>query len=1244
MYGNPYSVSSVKIGTNSGASDTDAPGFNISEFSGLTPKKCKINIDFTVGRTNSSGRINLSVPLFAKRGESASAIGGTAVCINNDGNIVFYGDDTGISMKTDSWQSFSISIDTATGIAYLYSDKKKVASKYLGEIKGIDSLDFNFPNIGASAWYVDSIAVHTSDSFPQYSDSDINKIINIYFDGLETNKVYSADNVSYVNFSDSLKNVFKMEADDGLFGKNKGDIALGITNTSDKVGVLKFSSGSSDERYHALKLVPENPQMTSDDTYVFETQLAVQSLNCTKTVKASAYSGKSDNAELTSLIQLGANGTVSIFGSPLKDNGTNIKLVPKKWYDIKIVINPSNGQSDNKYSVYWDGRLLADNLSFNVNGKSTTRFNGFSSIEAGYNIKYCPIENSDKLSDGNYSQYKSDGLYMDNLVCSVYKNQYPDFSEINIMSTNPYYANTISDGEVFSYGQDVEKFLKSLNDNNIISSEFVSENGEKVLSKNLTNDGYLRIITKDGEQMFFKVSAGTDSYLLSLGDKINGDNTYNPDMSGYYIYEQPDISKLKGSALDVSSAIDMNAKSGKLTQNGEKFVDSNGNEVHFWGTNLSDKGCFPQTHEEAEKLADRISAAGFNLVRIHKYGIISGGSLYGSRTDGEFDETQLDKLFYLISELKKRNIYYYLDAPSRGIFDSDNMEDAKLISYSTKSISYFDEQAIEIMDKDIKKLFTRINQYTGMSLANDPNLVCIELRNEDSLVTYDFENADFRKSKYYSELSEMYGDWLKSKYGSLENVKKEWNKKDIIGSQGITDEEVQSGKVNLYNPYESTRDVQFTGKRWNDQDRFTVELMDKFYNGRVEKMKEAGIDCAVTCTTNIGTHAPLYYVNSKTDFIDYHAYWSHPSGGDLSNIGTRFDTNNGYGDCGSTGVTSSLKNDNFGLFGDMATKRIYGKPYFVGEWKVCPANPYYAEGPVVMASLGKLQGWNPIEFCYSAYTDYFSKSESKSGYDILINTFSSIENPVLSALWPCASIMYLRDVTEAQKGYYSTSFSDENNIFAVGNGSSGTVWPGCNNKFGGIGKISLVGKTGVSFSAESVQNDSEIKTKTDEYAETKRYTSVTNQISADTDKGIYAVNTDKSAAVCGFIGKNNISVGNISVCINNDYAAVMLASLDNNNIASSEHMLLTLAGNALNYGQLMTEDGNAIAIAGKSPIMVEQITGDILVKASGEYEVYPLTSSGERKGAVKVIKTSDGFKFSVSKDTEAMSFELVKKS
>ena len=52
--------------------------------------------------------------------------------------------------------------------------------------------------------------------------------------------------------------------------------------------------------------------------------------------------------------------------------------------------------------------------------------------------------------------------------------------------------------------------------------------------------------------------------------------------------------------------------------------------------------------------------------------------------------------------------------------------------------------------------------------------------------------------------------------------------------------------------------------------------------------------------------------------------------------------------------------------------------------------------------------------------------------------------------------------------------------------------------------------------------------------------------------------------------------------------------------------------------------------------------GEVTLKLDGNYSVYALTSSGQRKKQVDITPVDGGFKLNVTRDMETMYFEIVK--
>lgn len=1266
MYGNSYTQTSVKVGINSGVASSGAPGFNISQFSGLTPTNCKINIDFTVGRINSNSKLKLAIPLFASRNSAAAEIGGTTIELSDSDSIVFYGTDTGISIPGDSWQKFAISIDTSNDIAYLYYGGKQIASKQIGRVCGIDSLDFCFPNTAAGAWYIDSINVNTSDSFPTFEPEDEGQLYSLYFNGLETNSVYPKDGLSYVNFSSPANEVFRMEAAQHVFGKTSDDVCLAVKNTDSAVNIGGFSSGSADERYHALRLDLPNANAAKGSVYVLDMQIAADTLLSSKRVKAEAYCKGVSGKELSDVLSIDTRGYVTTFGTYLKCDNANIIVQPGKWYSARVIITPSDGTASNKVSVYWDGKLALDNADFLVDGRRTNVFGGFSSLEAGYSIAHSPITDSGKLSDGNYSRYNADGMYLDNIVCSVYDSKdLPVQTESYIRSNSLYYANTIDMAKniVYSYGQDSEKFLSKLRVDGMKAAYLVDEQGNILSDSVIDSAKYLRIDLDDSVPVYAKIENGTDEYMSSVD--INGENDINRDLSTFYVYSQPDISKLKGTALDASFVLDAPAgKHGVVQRSGDSFVcvDDSGSKtpIKFYGTNIGGKGAFPDTHEEADMLADSIAAAGFNLVRVHNIDGSSNPNIFGNADSGKsLSDEQMDKLCYLLSAFKERGIYYFLDQTAgRKIYADDGTADYDKVK-STKPVCYFDETLIGILENYSEMFLGYYNKYTGCKIGEDSALALIDFNNENDLLSFDMRSLV--GTHYYDDYKKLYNKWLLERYKTRDALKTAWSIKDGYMTRGLEDtEDPSEGTVEItsYGVIGSGDSAKYyTPSRQQDELRFAGEVMQKYFARRIAHLRAMGVKCAMTGNTAFGDIMPeMWYANSTTDFVDTHLYWSHrASGENLLTPGIRFNTNTSDKDAVTgeklTGTTSSLKADGLGLIGQAATRRVYGSPYTISELKHCPANPYIAESLPLISAYSAMQGWNPLDFIFSGSSDYYTNLKNDDKIQ-LTDVFSSQENPIFRAMYPTSAITFLRsDVAEASGGYY-TNYTDraddrdETDIYYVGKTTTGgRIWYG-GHKFPNMGNYGLIGKTGVAFSTDGMDSVNDISVKNAADAATngsKVYTSQTGELTTDLKNGIFSMNTARSQAICGFIGGKKYTAGALGADIDNSYAAVTLVSLDGNAIESSDSMLLTMAGNAINYGQLLSEDGNTLKKAGVYPIMAEQITGEIEIAAKGNFDVYPLTSSGERKEKLDVTKTSRGFKFTVGANAEAMNFEIVKR-
>ncbi len=236
------------------------------------------------------------------------------------------------------------------------------------------------------------------------------------------------------------------------------------------------------------------------------------------------------------------------------------------------------------------------------------------------------------------------------------------------------------------------------------------------------------------------------------------------------------------------------------------FYFEDGTRAKFWGTNLCMGACFP-THEEAEMLANRIAFFGFNAVRLHHMdfyfeprGIFKDVAPDQKdpqkKKTGVLSEKQLEKLDYLIYQLKLRGIYIDMNLlVSRHFTEADGVKDAQELGMAAKPVSMFDPILIDLQKKYAADLLTHYNPYTKLRYSDDPVLALVEITNENSILAswHNNElNGKFLGIKrnaipnfYIERLDKLWNVWLQNKYGSLEKLKKAWARPDII--KNVTD-------------------------------------------------------------------------------------------------------------------------------------------------------------------------------------------------------------------------------------------------------------------------------------------------------------------------------------------------------------------------------------------------------------------------------------------------------------------------
>lgn len=388
------------------------------------------------------------------------------------------------------------------------------------------------------------------------------------------------------------------------------------------------------------------------------------------------------------------------------------------------------------------------------------------------------------------------------------------------------------------------------------------------------------------------------------------------------------------------------------------FYYEDGTRAKFWGINLGFNANFP-THKQAEIMADRIAFFGFNAVRFilmdfsfEPRGIWEDQApAYNNpqmKRTGHLSPRQLDRLDYLIFQLKKRGIYADISLlVSRHFTKADGVADADQLDMAAKPASNFDPRLIELQKQYAHDLLTHINRYTCLHYSDEPAIALIEITNENSIIGAWRYNQIVNLPKYYlHELDVLWNTWL------AKNLPP-------------------------------------------DKKQFYISLEHRYLDDMKNYLKSI---CAIKVPiTGIGGYfaEDSFTSQADMDYIDRHAYWDHPFFPHKP-----WDTNDFI-----IQDRSLIQDENLGFISDLLktaeqTKK-FNKPFTVSEWNHCYPNRYAYETPVLLAAEAHKNDWDGLfEFSLSRGWQVSPEFDNIEYYfDIIANPQKLILNSIASRLF-----------------------------------------------------------------------------------------------------------------------------------------------------------------------------------------------------------------------------------------------------
>lgn len=393
---------------------------------------------------------------------------------------------------------------------------------------------------------------------------------------------------------------------------------------------------------------------------------------------------------------------------------------------------------------------------------------------------------------------------------------------------------------------------------------------------------------------------------------------------------------LPGSIMDFSGTLDAPAgKYGPVEVRNGKFVfrDRPGEPVRFYGTNLGGNALYLDK-AQAEKLADRIAAAGYNALRIHNHDQLLVRHENGSSTI--LDPERLDRLEYFIACLKKRGIYISID-----LYVARQTEPGEILEFPGKQFRFSSYKALvgilpsarENLKKFSRAWLTHVNPYTGLALKDDPVLFSLSLVNENDIyLTWS------RSPESIVLYREQFEKWRKAR--------------SLPESLATADNPVFAD--------------------------FLAETYESSFRELKQFLREIGVKTPIT-DQNMTTALRTTVLRAGYDYVDIHKYWDHPTyvGKNLWSPPARLRNQSVIANEAETPAALMMS-------------RLLDKPMMVSEFDFAAPNRFRAEGPIITGAYAAFQDWDTLfHYVYTHHPGHMEGETAGEG-----DFFASAQDPV----------------------------------------------------------------------------------------------------------------------------------------------------------------------------------------------------------------------------------------------------------
>ena len=563
-------------------------------------------------------------------------------------------------------------------------------------------------------------------------------------------------------------------------------------------------------------------------------------------------------------------------------------------------------------------------------------------------------------------------------------------------------------------------------------------------------------------------------------------------------------------------------KFGRVVVRGEQFVfEQTGAPARFWSCNLAGQACFGPEDDTAGRaylaaVAQRIAALGFNHVRLHHTDNKPGGGPLWSNWSGPsivdyaaggtltFNAKALDRVDYLIAQLKQRGVYVYVDLFNLREFDEhDGIADlVEMRKFSKNKYAFHvDADLQRNMRTFAAQLARHRNPHTGTTWGEEPAICMATLANENDFTFFTTKQV-------------------------LENPV--YRTKTLALARRF----VAEGKLDL----DPERAVRFLTPEHN---RFAAMVEETVYGEMIAGARTDGWRALISAGnwTYRGPVSVLGKVRSG-DFTDNHAYQAES--------------------CFLLDDPATTRT----IFTKLAGAHVAGHPFFVSEWQTGRSAtkqmhlPHRATSVLGAAAIAAHQGWDGISFfSYAQPADHAKRAGGN--YDAYLD-------PAHMGVMPAAALLYRRDVSESPGATVvlmsdADTFSGKYDRWNTEKPAESGVPPAFLTGFERT-------KAVIAFERDYVPAPGATVLRGDEHAKNLlgpgaiAAESDTHQLRRDWQAGWQVIDTPCSQVAQGFYGGTELRTADVTFRPMNKFAVIAVSSLTAAPIARSPRLFVTAMG------------------------------------------------------------------------------------